>query len=259
MRRSGTVRVSRTQHVSLLDGVPDPPPPSLAIGHTFPPVSGDTVSQALSTLTLKAEVRSTASEQSDRLLEEILQSKTQPGIQGSSSEDVPESKENSGKLPTTSTGNQASSTEGKTLGAGDAHGKDCVDVASSQVTGEEENVVDEKRDNQSIGSGLESSFYRGSATFSRHSSEDLTPPHSDSEDEKDDVQLILAKREMETSEEGKPANAPADTNNEGDTEDSGKEEDSSLQDVILAITSSHFKEKHNFTARTLYKVGFCTL
>lgn len=78
-------------------------------------------------------------------------------------------------------------------------------------------------------------------------------------DEKDDVQLILAKREMETSEEGKPANAPADTNNEGDTEDSGKEEDSSLQDVILAITSSHFKEKHNFTARTLYKVGFCTL
>ncbi|ROT79727.1 hypothetical protein C7M84_001544 [Penaeus vannamei] len=235
------------------NGVPDPPPPSLAIGHTFPPVSGDTVSQALSTLTLKAEVRSTASEQSDRLLEEILQSKTQPGIQGSSSEDVPESKENSGKLPTTSTGNQASSTEGKTLGAGDAHGKDCVDVASSQVTGEEENVVDEKRDNQSIGSGLESSFYRGSATFSRHSSEDLTPPHSDSEDEKDDVQLILAKREMETSEEGKPANAPADTNNEGDTEDSGKEEDSSLQDVILAITSSHFKEKHNFTARTLYK------
>lgn len=133
--------------------------------------------------------RSTASEQSDRLLEEILQSKTQPGIQGSSSEDVPESKENSGKLPTTSTGNQASSTEGKTLGAGDAHGKDCVDVASSQVTGEEENVVDEKRDNQSIGSGLESSFYRGSATFSRHSSEDLTPPHSDSEGERTEMEI----------------------------------------------------------------------
>ncbi|XP_037788373.1 serine/threonine-protein kinase 11-interacting protein-like isoform X5 [Penaeus monodon] len=236
-------------HVSLLDGVPDPPPPSLAIGHTFPPVSGDTVSQALSTLTLKAEVRPTASEQSDKLLEEILQSKTQPGIQGSSSEDVPESTENSLKLPTASAGNQRITTEGKAVGVADAHGKDCVDVALSQVTGEEENLVDEKKDNQSIGSGLESSFYRGSATFSRHSSEDLTPPHSDSEDEKDEVQLILAKREMETSDEGKPAKAT----DEGETEDSGKEEDSSLQDVILAITSSHFKEKHNFTARTLYK------
>ncbi|XP_047483140.1 serine/threonine-protein kinase 11-interacting protein-like isoform X5 [Penaeus chinensis] len=240
-------------HVSLLDGVPDPPPPSLAIGHTFPPVSGDTVSQALSTLSLKAEVRPTASEQSDRLLEEILQSKTQPGIQGSSSEDVPESTENSGKLPTTSAGNQRSTTEGKAVGVADTHGKDCVDVASSQVTGEEENVADEKKDNQSIGSGLESSFYRGSATFSRHSSEDLTPPHSDSEDEKDEVQLMLAKREMETPDEGKPAKPPAEASNEGETEDSEKAEDSSLQDVILAITTSHFKEKHNFTARTLYK------
>ncbi|XP_063608823.1 serine/threonine-protein kinase 11-interacting protein-like isoform X4 [Penaeus indicus] len=240
-------------HVSLLDGVPDPPPPSLAIGHTFPPVSGDTVSQALSTLTLKAEVRPTASEQSDRLLEEILQSKTQPGTQGSCREEVPESSETGGSLPTTPAGNQRSTAEGKAAGVADAHGRDCTDMASSQATGEEENVADEKKDNQSIGSGLESSFYRGSATFSRHSSEDLTPPHSDSEDEKDEVQLILAKREMETPDEGKPAKPPAEASNEGETEDTEKAEDSSLQDVILAITMSHFKEKHNFTARTLYK------
>ncbi|XP_042884414.1 serine/threonine-protein kinase 11-interacting protein-like isoform X3 [Penaeus japonicus] len=241
-------------HVSLLDGVPDPPPPSLAIGHTFPPVSGDTVSQALSSLTLKAEVsRPAASEQSDKLLEEILQSKTQSGIQGSSSEDVPESAENSSKLESTLTGNQTSSAETKAAGVADEQEKDCVDVASSQVTGEQETNIEGKKDDQSIESGLESSFYRGSSTFSRHSSEDLTPPHSDSEDEKDDVQLILAKREMETLDEGKPAKAPAEASSEGEVEDEGKEEDASLQDVILAITSSHFKEKHNYTARTLYK------
>lgn len=133
--------------------------------------------------------RPAASEQSDKLLEEILQSKTQSGIQGSSSEDVPESAENSSKLESTLTGNQTNSAETKAAGVADEQEKDCVDVASSQVTGEQETNIEGKKDDQSIESGLESSFYRGSSTFSRHSSEDLTPPHSDSEG--DGVTIII--------------------------------------------------------------------
>ncbi|KAG7162062.1 Reticulocyte-binding protein 2-like 11, partial [Homarus americanus] len=63
-------------------GVPDPPPPSLAAGPTFTLPTSESFTQALNAHTLKTDMRNPAPEQSNRLLEEILQSKPHSGTPG---------------------------------------------------------------------------------------------------------------------------------------------------------------------------------
>ncbi|KAG7175546.1 putative Inner centromere protein-like 2, partial [Homarus americanus] len=66
----------------LFEGVPDPPPPSLAAGPTFTLPTSESFTQALNAHTLKTDMRNPAPEQSNRLLEEILQSKPHSGTPG---------------------------------------------------------------------------------------------------------------------------------------------------------------------------------
>lgn len=56
---------------------------------------------------------------------------------------------------------------------------------------------------------------------------------SGEDDEAGDVHRVLAQREV--VQEG--------------------EQETSLQDVILAVTETHFKEKHGITTRTLFRVS----
>ncbi|KAG7176525.1 Serine/threonine-protein kinase 11-interacting protein-like 1 [Homarus americanus] len=212
-------------------GVPDPPPPSLAAGPTFTLPTSESFTQALNAHTLKTDMRNPAPEQSDRLLEEILQSKPHSGTPGAQCDMT-----NLVNMATNETSNQDEIVNTNKEDVVVGIPSDQNDKESSPEENPSTSDITEAKtsDEPSMESSMESSFYKGSSNISRRSSTDMSPPHSDSDDEKDKV---LAQREME--DQG---------GEEGDAQD-GK----SLHDVILAVTPLYFKEKHSITTATLFR------
>ncbi|XP_071522690.1 uncharacterized protein [Panulirus ornatus] len=235
-------RMDVSHTVSLLDDVQNPPSPSLADAPTVHSSSSDADAQTLGSFTVKTDMRTLATEQNDRLLEEILESKSQSGTPGAQS-----------KIPDTVSSdtneivghNMMLDTKKENLVANipsDQNDKESTPEENPSIS----DITDAKISNEpSTESSMESNFYKGSSNFSRRSSADVSPTHSDSEDEKDDLHRVLAQREIEEQ-------VVTDTTlQEGEKRDAGK--DKTLQDVILTVTSSQFKEKHSITTRTLFR------
>ncbi|XP_045597946.2 serine/threonine-protein kinase 11-interacting protein isoform X3 [Procambarus clarkii] len=198
----------------------------------------DSVSKALTSHIFKTAMRTPAPEQSDRLLEEILQSKTQsrrPGAQSVNTGLVTTS-ENITHCDREMLDSKKENLPSNTLL--DEIDKESIPEDNPSTS----DITDVKTSNEpSMESSMESSFYKGSSNFSRRSSENTTPPQSD-EDEKDDAHLVLAQREIEAARENTLKEGEDDT--EGST---------CQEDVILALTPLFFKEKHSITTRTLFR------
>ncbi|XP_068203292.1 serine/threonine-protein kinase 11-interacting protein-like isoform X2 [Palaemon carinicauda] len=210
--------------LSLLDGVPNPPPPSLAADSLFLPLDTNTVAQAITTLTCQDEISNVVPEQSDRLLERILQETTEPP--GTCTEILVTSKPDEIAVSGTPTETEK-----------DGATEDSVQSISEEV----DKSLEESRDS--------SIFDDNSKGYSGHTS-DCTPSESESEDEKEDVQLFLVKKE--TVKTVRHASVLED-------EVLNIEESIVEQDIILAITSLFFKEKNSLTARTIYKWDLCSI
>ncbi|XP_069960971.1 serine/threonine-protein kinase 11-interacting protein isoform X3 [Cherax quadricarinatus] len=230
--------------VSLLD---DAPPLNvttsltLTSGPTFPSRITYTVAEALTSHTLKTTMRTSALEQSDRLLEEILQSKTQSGTPGAQSDIT--------ILVNTDTNEDSDQREELDTRKEDLLASSPSDHIDKESTPEDNpsasDILSVKTSDQpSMESSMESSFYKGSSNFSRRSSQDVSPSQSGSEDEKDEVHRVLAQKETEDQ-------PPFET-----TLKEGEEHvpsSKSVDDVILAVTNVFFKEKHSITTRTLFR------
>ncbi|XP_066962716.1 serine/threonine-protein kinase 11-interacting protein isoform X3 [Macrobrachium rosenbergii] len=210
--------------LSLLDGVPNPPPPSLATGSLFLPLNTDTVAQAITTLTCQDEISTHVPEQSDRLLERILQEATEPP--GSCTDDLVTSKPDEVVVSGTPTENDKDKT---------------TEDSCQSISEDVDKSLEESRDS--------SIFDDNSKGYSGHTS-DVTPSESESEDEKEDVHLFLVKKE--TVKTVRHASVLED-------EVLNIEESIVEQDIILAITPLFFKEKNGLTARTIYKWDLCSV
>lgn len=127
--------------------------------------------------------RTPAPEQSDRLLEEILQSKTHAG----STHDVQSGIPSEDSLVNTPDKHR------DPPGADSGQVRAVVSGVSGQEEGDRESTPEEQRPSsssivearssteQSMATSMESSFYRGSSNISRRSSVDASPPPSDTE------------------------------------------------------------------------------
>ncbi|KAK4311542.1 hypothetical protein Pmani_016958 [Petrolisthes manimaculis] len=224
---------------SSMEALPQPPPPSLVAPSSLQP-SGtleDTINFAA--LALKAGMSSPGAEQSDRLLEEILQSKPQSGTMASTVTPPP-------SLVTDTQNPNKESGENNTVNK-----REETTRPEENEEREEERIRSEER-LQPLAltepTSPETSFYHRAANISQESSINASPDSSDSEGEDDkssEVHRVLAQREVVEVEE-----------QEQEEEEQGT---TSLHDVILAITDTHFKEKHGITTRTLFRWDLVTL
>ncbi|KAK3858180.1 hypothetical protein Pcinc_035607 [Petrolisthes cinctipes] len=216
---------------SSMEGFPQPPPPSLIAPSSLQP-SGtleDTINFAA--LALKAGMSPPGAEQSDRLLEEILQSKPQSGSMAPSVTPPPSPVTDSQK-PTKESGENTVSK------------REEITRLEENEEREEERKNEERLEPMTEPTSPETSFYHRAANISPESSINASPDSSDSEgqdDKSSEVHRVLAQREVVVEEE---------------EEEQGT---TSHHDVILAITNTHFKEKHGITTRTLFRWDLVTL
>ncbi|KAK7071171.1 hypothetical protein SK128_005198 [Halocaridina rubra] len=217
--------------LSLLDDVPNPPPPSLSTGPLFMSATSDAVAQAITTLTSQENSSIIIPEQSDCLLEKILQAGTES--------DVPNLQAT--PLKSSSTAHAVIKTQVTSL----SHNPEEKLSEKCPSTSEEPEEEDGGRSKEI---SRESSILEDSLKCSSHAS-DITP-ESESEDEKEEVQLFLAKREILRNKKHASSHAP-----EPDVTVESKE----IQDIIIAVTPMYFKEKNAVTTITLYKWDLCCL
>ncbi|CAL4071944.1 unnamed protein product, partial [Meganyctiphanes norvegica] len=245
-------------HTILLENDPSTPPPSLAVGSDFSSLNIDSLANALNVLQVKNDNKSSETEQSDKLLDEILQDKNTSFISECKiAEVVTENSEDEDLTPAQTTLSLPEDKKNETFFGGKIPTHDSsYNIAAASNFPENKDFMTVL--NYAISGGFSHNFYRSPEIFLHRYSDVHKKLSESNDDEKDEEEIyrLLARREINDDTNEKPHAFDSDDSNSSDanaTFESGCAEGKKLIDIILAVTKQHFKEKHHITTRTLYR------